>query len=168
MASDKSAAGEETGETPLFSAMITPHRSLGRDGFRIVMIAICLAAAAISLRFIALGVWPVTGFLGLDILALYVAFQVSYRRARGFEELVLTPIELQFRRVTHRGEEREWRLNPLWTKLVRETHEEFGLQRLALVSGRERIVIARELSPGERESLADALGAALSRAKRGY
>ena len=70
--------------------------------------------------------------------------------------------------MTHRGEERQWRLNPLWTKLVRETHAEFGLQRIALVSGRERIVIARELSPGERESLADALGAALSRAKRGY
>ena len=80
------------------------------------------------------GFWPVSGFLGLDILGLYIAFQVSYRRARSFEEIRLTPVELSFRRVSHRGEARDWHLNPLWTKLVRETHAEFGLQRLALVS----------------------------------
>jgi uncharacterized membrane protein len=39
---------------------------------------------------------------------------------------------------------------------------------LALVSGAQRIVIARELSPGEREDLADELSRALSRVKRGY
>lgn len=163
----KVAAPDDPAGEPLFSALITPHRSLGPEGFRIMMALACGAAALVAMRFIALGFWPVTGFLGLDIVALYVAFKVSYRRARAFEEVRLTPFELVFRRVSHRGEAREWRLNPLWTRLVRETHEEFGLQRLALVSRGERIVIGRELSPGERAHLADEFGRALTRVKRG-
>jgi len=156
-------------EQPVFTAVIQPHRSLGPSGFRIVMTLCCLAMVGASIPFIVLGFWPVGGFFGLDVLALYVAFRVNYSRGRSFEEVVLTPIELLFRRVTHRGQSREWRLNPLWTKLERgEADEEFGLQHLALVSRGERIVIARELSPSEREDLAEALGRALADVKRGY
>ena len=152
---------------PVFAVVIRPHRSLGRDGFRIVMTLCCLAMVAASVPFIVLGFWPVGGFFGLDLLALYVAFRINYRRGQSFEEVILTPLELMFRRVTHRGEEREWRFNPLWTRLDRENDEDFGLQKLALVSRGERLVIARDLSPPERESLADALGKALAEVKRG-
>lgn len=165
----KASPGLTDSAKPVFTAVIRPHRSLGPSGFRIVMTLCCLAMVVASLPFIVLGFWPVGGFFGLDFLALYIAFQVNYRRGRSFEEVVLTPIELFFRRVTHRGEAREWRLNPLWTKLDRgERDEDFGLQHLALVSRGERIVIARELSPPERESLADALGKALADVKRGF
>ena len=155
-------------ERPVFAAVIRPHRSLGRDAFRVVMTLCCLAMVGASIPFIVLGFWPVGGFFGLDLLALYVAFRVNYRRAESFEEVVLTPLELLFRRVTHRGERREWRFNPLWTKLDRENDEDFGLQKLALVSRGERLVIAGDLSPPERESLADALGKALADVKRGF
>lgn len=155
-------------ERPVFAAVIRPHRSLGRDAFRVVMTLCCLAMVGASIPFIVLGFWPVGGFFGLDLLALYVAFRVNYRRAESFEEVVLTPLELLFRRVTHRGERREWRFNPLWTKLDRENDEDFGLLKLALVSRGERLVIAGDLSPPERESLADALGKALADVKRGF
>jgi len=154
-------------EQPVFAAVIRPHRSLGQEAFRVVMTLCCLATLIASIPFVALGFWPVVGFFGLDLLALYIAFQVNYRRGGSFEELVLTPIELLFRSVSHRGERREWRLNPLWTKLDREQDDEFGLVRIALVSRGERIVIARELSPPERADLADALGRALAEIKRG-
>lgn len=158
---------DEDGE-PVFAATIRPHRSLGRSGFRIMMTICGLIACAAALRFVALGFWPVSGFVLIDLVALYVAFRVSYRRGCSFEEVVLTPIQLMFRRVTHRGESREWRLNPLWTRLHRESDEDYGLQRLALVSRGERITIARELSPAEREHFADEFGRALSRVKRGF
>jgi uncharacterized membrane protein len=153
---------------PVFAAVIRPHRSLGQNGFRIMMVLCAAVAAATAMRFVALGLWPVGGFLGLDLIGLYIAFRVSYRRGRSFEEVVLTRIELMVRRVTHRGIAREWRLNPLWTRLHREADEEFGLQRLALVSRGERIVIAGELSPPEREHFADEFGLALAQVKRGY
>jgi uncharacterized membrane protein len=164
---DEGGGPGDPAERTLFSAVITPHRSLDPESFRLMMVLLCVVTGLLALRFVAFGFWPVAGFLGLDVLGLYIAFKVSYRRGRAFEEVRLTPIELLLRHVSHRGEEREWRLNPLWTKLVRETHAEFGLQRLTLVSRGERIVIAGELSPGERAHFADAFGDALGRAKRG-
>ncbi|HEX8165925.1 MAG TPA: DUF2244 domain-containing protein [Beijerinckiaceae bacterium] len=152
---------------PVFSAVIRPHRSLGRKGLRTVMILCGLVMAAAGIPFAVMGLWPVTGFLGLELIALAIAFRASFRSGRSFEEVVLTPIELLFRRVSHRGEPREWRFNPLWTKLAREADEEFGLLRLALVSRGQEVVIARELSPPERESFAEAFGLALARVKRG-
>jgi uncharacterized membrane protein len=108
----------------------------------------------------------VAGFFGLDLLALFIAFRVNYRDGRSVEEVVLTPIELMIRRVSHRGERFERRFNPLWTRLHREDDDEFGLLRLAVVSRGERVVIARELSPGEREELAKALEASLGSIKK--
>lgn len=152
---------------PLFAAVIRPHRSLDAHGFRILVALCCIATAAASIPFVVIGFWPVAGFFALDLLALYVAFRINFRAGRSFEEVVLSPIELMFRRVSHRGEHREWRFNPLWTKIDREDDEEFGLQRLRLVSRGEQVVIAGALSPPERESFAEALGEALARAKRG-
>jgi uncharacterized membrane protein len=155
-------------EQPVFAAIIRPHRSLGPQGFRIVMVLVCLASIAASIPFLVLGFWPVAGFFGLDFIGLYIAFRVNDRQGRTFELLELTPIRVLFRRVTHRGVAREWQFNPLWTRLDREVDDEFGLQRLALASRGESIVIARDLSPPEREDLAEAFGRALSDVKRGY
>jgi uncharacterized membrane protein len=169
MQSDKAALEPQQGkERPVFAAVIQPHRSLDQDAFRIVMTLCCLATVIASLPFVLLGFWPVAGFFGLDLLALYIAFRVNFRHGRSSEQVILTPIELLFRQISHRGEAREWRFNPLWTRLDREDDDEFGLQRLALISGGERVVIARDLSPPERESFAEALGRALSDVKRGY
>jgi uncharacterized membrane protein len=152
---------------PLFAAVIQPHRSLDARGFRILMIVCCIGTASASIPFLILGFWPVAGFFALDLLALYVAFRINFRAGRCFEEIVLSPIELMFRRVSHRGEQREWRFNPLWTKIDRREDGEFGLQRLCLVSRGEQVVIAGALSPPERESFAQALGDALAQVKRG-
>lgn len=154
-------------QRPVFAATITPHRSMNPSGARLVLMLCCLAVVGASIPFIVLGAWPVAGFLGLDIIALAIAFRASFRSARSVEEVILTPIDLLLRRISHRGEREERRFNPLWTKLDREHDEDFGLQKLALVSRGERVVIAHELSPPERESFADALGEALAKVKRG-
>jgi uncharacterized membrane protein len=46
--------------------------------------------------------------------------------------------------------------------------EEYGLQKLEVTSQGQHVLIARDLSPPERESLADALGRALSDVKRSF
>jgi uncharacterized membrane protein len=48
------------------------------------------------------------------------------------------------------------------------TDEEFGLQKLALVSRGRAHHHRRELSPPEREHFAEEFGTALARVKRGY
>jgi uncharacterized membrane protein len=62
---------------------------------------------------------------------------------------------------------REWTANPVWVRLDRVVHAEFGIERLFLVSRGKRLAIAAFLGPQEKESFAVALSAALGEAKRG-
>ncbi|MBM6578606.1 DUF2244 domain-containing protein [Microvirga sp. BT689] len=155
-------------EQPVFSAVIRPHRSLSPQGFKVVMVLVCITSLVASVPFIVMGFWPVAGFFGLDFLGLYIAFRVSYRQGDAFELVELTPIRLLFRKVSPKGEVKDWQFNPLWTRLDREVDDEYGMQQLALTSRNEHVVIARDLSPPERETLAEALGRALADVKRGY
>ncbi len=55
----------------------------------------------------------------------------------------------------------------MWTRIDREQHEEFGLQRLFLVSRGRRLDVAGFLAPDERANFADALATAIGEARRG-
>jgi uncharacterized membrane protein len=154
-------------EPALFSAVVTPHRSLSHAGFLIVMAAVGGISFVAGTAFLLLGAWPVFGFFGLDVLLVYWAFRVNYRAAAAFEEVTITASELRIRQVSHRGKVSQWSFNPLWVRLERESSEEFGLERLFLVSRGRRLPIASLLGPTEKESFAAALAAAISEAKRG-
>jgi uncharacterized membrane protein len=143
-------------EPTLFSAVVTPHRSLSRAGFLIVMAVLTVVSFIAGTAFLLMGAWPVFGF-----------FRANYRAAAAFEEVTVTASELRVRKVSHRGKVSEWALNPVWVKLDRETHEEFGIEHLFVVSRGRRLPIASFLGPKEKESFADALGAAIIEAKRG-
>lgn len=128
----------------------------------------CITSAIASLPFLVMGFWPVAGFFGLDAIGLYIAFRLSYRQGQAFEVLELTPVRLLLQKVSHLGKVEEWQFNPLWTRLDRRDDDEFGLQELSLTSRGQHVVIARDLSPSERESFAEAFGRALSDVKRGF
>jgi uncharacterized membrane protein len=109
----------------------------------------------------------VFGFLGLDVALIYVAFRANFRAARAYEEVTVTASELTVRKVNPHGRVREWTLNPVWVQLDRIVHEEFGIERLFLVSRGRRLSIAAFLGPDEKASFAQALSSALGEAKRG-
>jgi uncharacterized membrane protein len=92
---------------------------------------------------------------------------MSYRGAAAYEQVTVTPSELKVRKVDHRGRIAEWTLNPLWTRLDRQTHAEYGIERLFLVTRGRKLPIANFLGPAEKEGFAAALAAALGEAKRG-
>jgi uncharacterized membrane protein len=151
----------------LFSALLTPHRSLNRTGFLVLMAFLSAVSFIAGVAFWMMGAWPVLGFFGLDVLVVYWAFRINFRRARATEEIVVTPSELRVRRVSHRGHVVEWVLNPLWVQLDQKTHAEFGIERLYLVSRGRRVSVGSFLGPDEKASFAKALLAALHAAKRG-
>ena len=151
----------------IFSAIITPHRSLGPKGFLIFMLCLGGLSFIAGVIFVSLGAWPVFGFFGLDVLLVYLAFRANYRTARAYEEVTVTAAELTVRKVNHRGFVRQWTLNPLWVRLDRDEHAEFGIERLYLVSRGARLSIGSFLGPDEKASFAKALSAALGEAKRG-
>ena len=151
----------------LFSALLTPHRSLNRTGFVAVMAFIGLISFAAGVAFLLMGAWPVVGFFGLDVLAIWWAFRINFRHARASEEIRVTPSELRLRRVSHRGHVVEFVLNPLWVRIDQISHAEYGIERLYLVSRGRHFAIGSFLGPDEKASFAKALTAALQAAKRG-
>src|SRR4029077_13478066 len=112
---------DDTNDLPadptLFSATITPHRSLSSTGFVIFMLCIGGISFAAGMVFLMLGAWPVFGFFGLDVALVYWAFRANYRSARAYEEVTVTATELTVRKISQRGEVREWTLNPVWVRL---------------------------------------------------
>ena len=157
----------EVAEPTLFSALLMPHRSLNRTGFLVLMAFLSLISFAAGVAFLLMGAWPVFGFFGLDVLAIYWAFKINFRRARACEEILVTPRELRVRRVSHRGHVTEWVLNPLWVQIDQKVHEEFGIEKLYLVSRGRHLAIASFLGPDEKASFIKALNAALQAARRG-
>jgi uncharacterized membrane protein len=155
------------GEPTLFSALLTPHRSLDRTGFLLLMAFVSVVSFVAGLVFLSMGAWPVFGFFGIDVLAIYWAFKTNFHRAAAYEEISVTPSALHVRRVTHLGHVSEWTFNPLWVRLDIVTHEEFGVERLSLVSRGKSLGIASFLGPDEKTSFAKALTGALNAAKRG-
>ena len=154
-------------EPKIFSARITPHRSLGNVGFLVLMLVIGGVRFVAGMVFLSVGAWAVFGFIGLDVLLIYWAFRVNYRAALAYEQVEVTASALTVRKVSHRGKVSEWTLNPLWTQLDKQTHQEYGIEKLFLVSRGRKLAIASFLGPDEKKTFAAALGAALGEAKRG-
>ena len=82
----------DAAEPVLFSALLTPHRSLNRTGFVLVMAFLSVISFAAGVAFLLMGAWPVFGFFGLDVLVIYWAFRVNFRRAAATEEITVTPL----------------------------------------------------------------------------
>jgi uncharacterized membrane protein len=151
----------------LFSALLTPHRSLSSTGFLVLMVFVTAISFAAGLAALLMGAWPVFGFFGLDVLAIYWAFKINFRHARASEEIRVTVSELWVRRISHRGHVMEFVLNPLWVQLDQKIHAEYGIEKLYLLSKGRRVSIGSFLGPDEKASFAKALTAALQAARRG-
>jgi uncharacterized membrane protein len=111
----------------------------------------------------SLGAWPIVGFLGLDVLAVYVAFKISYAQARAFERVVVDRETLTVERMSYKGARQEWRFPAYWVSVGFEGDDEQGT--VTLRSHGRSLEIAAYLSPFERKSFAEALRDALHTAK---
>lgn len=146
-----------------FSAVLTPHRSLGRRGFLIVMILIAAVSFAAGVGFMMLGAWPVVGYFGLDAILIYWAFRRNFSDARLYEQVDLTDSELVVRRVMKGAEPQEWRFIPYWVRVELVEHEALETcGPLYLASHGRKLQIGSFLSPDERRSFATALTRALA------
>jgi uncharacterized membrane protein len=151
----------------IYATRLTPYRSMTPRAFKSFIILFCCVNLVLSAPFFIMGAWPVAGFMGLDVLALYIAFRVSFRSADAYETVELTALELVFAKVTPRGQREVWRFNPSWVRLEQETHEEFGTERVALVSRGQSVEIGAFLGPEQKAALARDLARALADARRG-
>lgn len=153
-------------ETTIFIATLTPHRSLGRQGTLLLIALVTLVSVLSALPFVVLGAWPVGGFFGLDVALLALAFHINNRRARAYEEIMLSRIELLLRKVSWRRQVDELRFNPFWVRLKTEEDPDYGMQSITIVQRRQEVEVGAFLAPFERKDFAHAFGAALAEARR--
>ena len=147
-------------------AVITPHRSLSKRGF-IVLISVMTAINVVAaMVFVSLGAAPVPIFLGLDLVAVIIAFTASSRAATRNERIQVTAAEVRVTLETPRGAQTLWVSPTAFTQvaLLGEAEDETDLR--VRLSGRE-LAVARALSRRERLDFAQALDRAIMRARSG-
>lgn len=152
-------------DKPLFEAVLSPHRSLGRAGFIILMAIVTAITAAHMVVFAAAGAWPVLGFFGLDLALLFGAFWLSYRSGRSREFVRVSRTDLTVRKVKPSGRSEEHRFNPFWARFNIDRHDEIGITRMQISGEGRRTDIGGFLNPGDKESFASAFQRALATVK---
>jgi uncharacterized membrane protein len=130
---------------PHFTAVLTPHRSLGPRGFMVLMAAVCAVSFATGLLFYLLGAWPVIGFMGLDVALIYAAFKLNFRALKRYEIVDLTKDALTVTRVAPSGKSQSWSFNPYWVRLSLEPRLGQSSE-LSLASHGRRLVFASFLT----------------------
>ena len=153
-------------EDRTFRAILHQNRSLSPKGFMVLMGFICFISFAIGVAFYMIGAWPVLGFCGLDVLAIYVAFKLNYRSGKAHEVIELTPEMLKITQVAATGRSKSFDFNPYWVR-VRFSEWPDGRAFLRLASHGNEFEFAKFLNPDEKKDFAAALEGALSSARAG-
>lgn len=142
-------------------AVLRPHRSLSAKAFKYTMVAMLAVNAAVAIFFWVQGAFPVAGFLGLDVLALWLAFRWNYQAAQGAEYVRVARGKVHVATIDRHGAETHWVLNPVWARVARDG------KGILIRDGDGQMRVGAFLSPPECESFAAALSVALHKAKRG-
>lgn len=151
-------------EARTFRAILHPNRSLSQRGFLIVLAFLGLVSFATGVAFTMMGAWPVMGFYGLDVLAVYVAFKINYRSGKAYEMVELSPDLLKITQVQPSGLSRSFDFNPYWVKVLLNERPD-GSADLKLALHGNEFEFARFLNPDEKKDFAQALRNALSIAR---
>ncbi|MEO1568032.1 MAG: DUF2244 domain-containing protein [Pseudomonadota bacterium] len=150
--------------TVYLDAVLSPNDSLSRGAFAAVMGAIIAVSLVSSVMFLAMGATPVVWFFGLDILALYLAFRWHRKRSVEQTRVVVTAEAIALHHRDRRGRERNATVPSGFARIVMD-QPVTPSSHLRIEHGNTAFIIGRFLTPDERAGLADALRAALRKAR---
>ena len=155
----------KTQAKPLFAATLTPHRSLTPRGKRVVIALVAALALVPGLIFYVAGAWPVVGFMGLDVLAIWAALTISMRGGRAYEVLTLWPGALELKRVDPKGQEDVLSFEPFNVRFVIDRDFNERVTGLWLKERERKVPLGAFLSTDEKLSLSKVFGSALRKAR---
>lgn len=151
--------------TVYLDAVLEPPRSLTTRGLNRVMLILGLFSAVFSLGFLLMGAWPVVGFLGAEILVLWLVFQWSFRAQTARTYVRVTAEEVDVRKVDGWGRERRASMASHFAR-VEFDRTATGPNALRLATSRTAYPLGEFLTPRERETFARRLMQAISDARR--
>lgn len=152
-------------EKPVFSAMLTPHRSLSKGGFIVLMIFVSMSCFASGMFFLIAGAWPVMITMGLDVLAIWIAFKLNYRSGRQSEEISMWSHLITIKTKNPSGKISEHSFNPFWAKFHVDRHVEFGVTGMRLREKGAELELGNFLNPDDKDSFASAFTLALAKVR---
>ncbi|MBI4922219.1 MAG: DUF2244 domain-containing protein [Devosia nanyangense] len=155
----------KTQAKPLFAATLTPHRSLTPRGKRVVIALVAALALVPGFVFYVAGAWPVVGFMGLDVLAIWAALTISMRSGRAYEVLTLWPGALELKRVDPKGQEDVLSFEPFNVRFVIDRDFNERVTGLWLKERERKVPLGAFLSTDEKLSLSKVFGSALRKAR---
>jgi uncharacterized membrane protein len=151
-------------DTLLFNATLRPNPPMSAGALKLVLAVVAAINLSFASWFVAHGAWPVTPFMGADIALLAWAFHASRLAARRREELRVTQSCLRLERFPPRGSPTHVEFNPYWVRVELEEPQR-SASRLTLRSHGRVEQIGTFLPPAERRSVAQALKAAIWKAR---
>jgi len=154
----------QAAEPVFFDAVLRPNPPMSPRVLLAILAVVGLINFAFGISFMLHGAWPVTPFMGADVLLLAWAFRASRKAAASREHVTLTPSALRIARHPARGQPSEIALNPYWVRVDLDGGAERA-RRLTLTSHGRAVQLGAFLAPADRASLAEALRAALSAAR---
>lgn len=146
-------------------AVLEPPRSLSPKGFNRVMLALGSISFLVGLIFLLSGAFPVVGFMGAEVLALWLVFQANFRAQTARTYVRVTAEAITVRKVDGWGRERRARLASHFTR-VEFDGSASGAHALRLASSNRAYALGEFLTPKEREAFARRLNLAIAEARR--
>jgi len=146
----------EQQEQAVFRVELRPNGSSNLRGVHVFFAWLLIAFLPTGIIFAIVGAWPVFGFMGGELVFLYLALRLSQRRSREFERISITPTELTVERCEYRGAVRKWSMMPQWLRIELSPA---GLENkcLNLRSHGKSLAIGGFLTPQERLEVAAVL-----------
>ncbi|HEX4366945.1 MAG TPA: DUF2244 domain-containing protein, partial [Rhodopila sp.] len=136
---------------PVFEALIVPHRSLTRKGVMTVVGVLMVLSAAVALRFLLIGAWPVAAFSLLEVPLVGVMLAINIRRARASELIMLNTEAITVIRTDPSGRRNQVSLPSAWLRV--RLDEGRGIPRVMLHSHGRDCEVGAFLHEPERLSL---------------
>jgi uncharacterized membrane protein len=152
-------------EAPLFmDAVISPNRALSTRGLVTLLGTFFALDAALAVMFGLMGAGLVIGFMGLGLAALTLAFMLNNQRATHHERVQVSPVEVRVTRRMSATEMVVWTSPTAFTR-VELVDGEASAGELRLRLRERQVAVAQALSRPERLAFAEALDAAIRRAR---
>jgi uncharacterized membrane protein len=146
-----------------WSVTLTPHRSMTREGFVALMVLFVAINFAGGLLFMVAGAWPVTGFMGIDVLLLWYAIHRNFVSGRKAERIHIAGDVVTLERFSSIGSAEKLEFNRRWLKVELEFDEAREIVGRLLLSYRGVLTeVGGFLGAEERQSLSKALRRALA------
>jgi len=101
----------------LIKLRLEPSKSLRPEGANLILVILGGFGLVISGSFMVFGAWPVFGFMALDVLLIYIAFQAQYRRSNRGQEITISNDKIEIKYFKGGVCVKTILLNKYWAKL---------------------------------------------------